>query len=334
MKKLLITSAAFFAASTALFAQSLTVSAPGYSGAKLFDASPGFTIGGLAASPAGDLFYIESDSAFTAPSQLYRRMAGDGYATATPLFSFGASIFGSFVRWESGTVFFGENSTGVIRALLPNLTIDLLGTVGGNYDAAFSGGVLHLSHNAGGFTPLNKVSRFNLLPDGGGGLMLDAADLIVDTPSDYSGALVFDAGGNLFYGGSGDYGQPHLHRFSAAEVAAAAGAGLAQTLDLPHQYLANGANAYLAYDGAGKIWQSNFGTLSRIGTALPGSVAIGSSPDFGIGHLDVADGTLFVAVTNSAYTQSSVYAVVPEPGTAGLLALGFAALTGRVRRED
>ena len=39
MKKLLITSAAFFAASTALFAQSLTVSAPGYSGAKLFDAS-------------------------------------------------------------------------------------------------------------------------------------------------------------------------------------------------------------------------------------------------------------------------------------------------------
>ena len=333
MKKLLITSAAFFATSTALFAQSLTVSASGYSGAKLFDASPGFTIGGLAASPAGDLFYIESDSAFTAPSQLYRRMAGDGYATATPLFSFGASIFGSFVRWESGTVFFGENSTGVIRALNPNQTIDLLGTVAGNYDAAFSGGVLHLSHNAGGFTRLNKVSRFNLLPDGGGGLMLDAADLIVDTPSDYSGPLVFDAGGNLFYGGSGDYGQPHLHRFSAAEVAAAAGAGPAQTL-VAHQYLANGANAYLAYDGAGKIWHSNFGTLSRIDTTVPGSVAIGSSPDFGIGHLDVADGTLFVAVTNSAYTQSSVYAVVPEPGTAGLLALGFAALTRRVRRKD
>lgn len=334
MQKTILTSAAFFAASTALFAQTLTVSAPGYSGTKLFDVSPGFTIGGLAAAPGGDLYYIESDSAFTAPSRLYRRSAGDGYTAATPLFSFGASIFGSFVRWESGTVFFGENSTGVIRALNPNLTIDLLGTVAGNYDAAFSGGVLYLSHNAGGFTPLNKVSRFNLLPDGGGGLMLDAADLIVDTPSDYSGPLVFDAAGNLFYGGSGTFAQPHLHRFGAAEVAAAAGAGPAQTLDLAHRYLANGANAYLAYDGAGALWHSNFGTLNRIDATVPGSVAIGSSPDFGIGQLDVANGTLYVAVTNSAYTDSSVYAVVPEPGTAGLLALGCAALTLRRRRKN
>lgn len=334
MKKPVSITAVFFAATAALFAQTLTVTAPGYAGTKLFDVSPGFTIGGLAASPGGDVYYIESDSAFTAPSRLYRRSPGDGYVTATPLFTFGASIFGSFVRWENGTIFFGENSGGVIRALKPNLTIDVLGTVAGNYDAAFSGGTLYVSHNPGGFTPLNKVSRFNLLPDGGGGLMLDAADLIVDTPSDYSGPLVFDAAGNLFYGGSGTFAQPHMHRFSASEVVAAAGAGPTQTLDVAHQYLANGGNAYLAHDGAGTIWQSNFGTLNRINTTVPGSVVIANSADFGIGHLDFANGTLFAAVTNAAYNQSSVYAVVPEPGSAGLFLLGCAVLTRRFRRKN
>ena len=51
MKKLLITTAVFTAASTALFAQTLSITAPGYSGGKLFDATPGFLIEGLAAAP-------------------------------------------------------------------------------------------------------------------------------------------------------------------------------------------------------------------------------------------------------------------------------------------
>ena len=227
MKKTLLTTAAFTAASTALFAQTLSITAPGYSGGKLFDATPGFTITGLAAAPGGDVFYIETDSAFTAPSKLYRRSAGDGYAAATPLFDFGSAVFGSFVRWDGGRVFFGESSTGAVRLMNSDLSIDALGSVSGNYDAAFSGGSLFLSHNAGGFTPQNKVSRFDLLPDGGGGLMLGAADTIVDTPNDYSGPIEFDAAGNLpgnlFYGGSGFFARPDLHRFTVAEVAAAFG---------------------------------------------------------------------------------------------------------------
>ena len=334
MKKLLLTTAAFTAASTALLAQSLTITAPGYSGGKLFDATAGFTITGMAAAPGGDVFYIETDSAFTATSKLYRRSVGDGYAVATPLFNFGASVFGSFVRWESRKVFFGESSTGAVRVMNPDLSIDALGSVAGNYDAAFSGGSLFLSHNPGGFSPQNKVSRFDLLPDGGGGLMLGVADVIVDTPNDYSGPIAFDAAGNLFYGGSGSFARPDLFRFTASEVAAAVGAGPTQSLDAAHRFLANGSNAYLAFDGANALWHTDFSSLDLIDTTTAASNVIGGSLD-SIGQLDVAGPALYAAVTNSNFDHSAVFWVVPEPSTALLLTLGLAALTrSRRRRED
>ena len=331
MKKLLLTTAACTAAASALFAQSLSINAPGYSGGKLFDASPGFTITGLAAAPGGDVFYIETDSAFNATSKLYRRSAGDGYAVATTLFDFGSSVFGSFVRWDSGRVFFGESSTGAVRLMRPDLSIDALGSVAGNYDAALAGGSLFLSHNAGGFSPQNKVSRYDLVPDGGGGLALGAADTIVDTPDDYSGPIVFSPAGDLFYGGSGFFARPNLYRFTAAEVAAATGAGPTLGLDAPHQFFANGTNAYLALADIGTLWHTDFGTLDRIDLGAVTSAPIASSPDFGIGQLDVADGTLFAAVTNSSFDHSAVFWVVPEPSSALLLVLGLAALTPRRR---
>ena len=332
MKKLLLITAVFTAASTALFAQTLTVTAPGYSGGKLFDASPGFTITGLAAAPGGDVFYIETDSAFAVPSKLYRRTAGDGYTTATPLFNFGSSVFGSFVRWESGKVFFGENSTGALRLMNPDLSIDALGSVPFNYDAAFSGGTLFLSHNPGGFSPQNKVSRFDLLPDGGGGLMLSAADTILDTVNDYSGPIAFDAAGNLFYGGSGSFAQPDLYRFSAAEVAAANGAGPTLGLDPAHRFLVNGTNAYLAFNGAGGLWHTDYGTLNLIDLNTATSTAVGGTPD-SIGNLDVAGPALYAAVTNSAFNHSAVFLIVPEPSSLLLLLVGLAALTPRRRRR-
>ncbi len=328
MKKLLLASAVFIAASSALFAQSLSITDPGYAGFKLFDANPGFTITGMGAAPGGDIFYIETDSSFSASSKLYSRSLGDAYTAATLRFDFGTFVFGSFVVWENGKVFFAESSTGAIRALNADFSIDPLGSVAGNYDVAFSGGALFLSHNPGGSAAQNKVSRFDLVPDGGGGLMLGAADLIIDTPDDYSGPLEFDASGNLFYGGSGSFAHPDLHRFSAAEVAAAVGAGSTQALDAPHLYLANGVNAYLSSDGADALWQTNFGSLNLIGANTPTTAVIGTTTG-SIGHLDRVGSELFVAVTNSSFDRSSVYAVVPEPASGLLLLLGFSGLCQR-----
>ena len=333
MKKIIITSAAFIAASTALFAQSLNITAPGYSGGKLFDATPGFVIEGLAAAPGGDVFYLERHSTRTLPTKLYRRSAGDGYGTATELFNFGAAPFGSFALWESGRVFFGENSTGVVRVLNPDLTTDILGTVPGNYDAAFAGGHLFLSHNPGGQqTALNKISRYDLVPEvgGDGGLMLGLDDVIVDTPNDFSGPLEFAAAGGLLYGGS--FRRPGLHRFTAYQVAGAIGATTI-SLDSAQLTLPGLTSAYFAVGGPAALWQSDFGTLNLIDPFAATSTPIGDSPDYGIGQIDYADSSVFVAVTNGFYDHSAVYLVVPEPGSALLLPLGVAALTTRRRRR-
>jgi hypothetical protein len=323
----LLRTAALLACPFALHAQSLNITAPGYSGVKLFEATAGHTITGLGAAPGGDIFYIESDSAFTSNARLYRRSPGDGYATSTTLFDFGAPIFGSFVVFNGGKIFFGESSTGQIRSINPDGTgIDLLGTVAGNYDLAFAGSSLYLSHNPGGFSPLNKVTKFTLVGSPGD-YSLDAGTLIIDTPMDYSGPVELASGGALFYGGSGPFGQPHLYRYAAAEID---GTGPVLSLDGPHLHLANGTNAYLAFDGSDALWHTNFGTLNLIGVTTPTSTAIGSTTD-SIGQLDFTGGTLYVNVTKASFDGSAVYAVVPEPSCA-LLALAGLILSSRRRR--
>jgi hypothetical protein len=335
MNSLLRLSAATAAAvitASALQAQTLNITAPGYSGFKLFDSTPGFTITGMGIGPAGEIFYIESDSAFTLNARLFKRSPLDGYASATPLFDFGSAIFGSFVAFNGGRVFFGESSTGVIRSINPDGTgVDPLGSVAGNFDVAFTGGSLYLSHNPGGFTAQAKVSKFDLTADGGGGLMLTPADLIIDTPTDYSGPVEFGPGGALFYGGSGSFGMPNLFRFNAGEVAAANGAGPTLTLDAPHLFLANGANAALAFDGVDGLWHTNFGTLDVIDTDTSVSTPVGTTSD-SIGPLDFTAGILFANVTKSSFDRSSVFAVVPEPSCATLALVGLTALGTRRRR--
>ena len=207
----------------------------------------------------------------------------------------------------------------------------MLGTIANNFDAAFFGGSLFVSHNIEtNFLnpPKNRVSKFDLLVMGSA-LTLGPADMIVDTVSDYSGPVEIDAGGALFYGASGANGINDLYRFSAADVLGAVGpANL--TLDALHRLVVNGANAYLAAGDGAELWQNNYAMLSRIDTMTGTSSTIGATPN-SLGQLDFANGELFASVTKFSTNRSSVYGVVPEPGTASLLAAAFGIVALRRR---
>jgi hypothetical protein len=316
---------------SSLQAQTLNVTNPNFAESKLFDSTAGFTITGFGVGPGGDIFYIESDAGFTLNARLLKRSALDGYASATPLFDFGSAVFGSFVAFNNGRVFFGESSTGAIRSINPDGTgLDLLGSVAGNYDVAFAGGNLYLSHNPGGFTALGKVSKFQLVPDGGSGLMLSAADLIIDTPTDYSGPIEFGLN-SFYYGGSGSFGMPNLFRFTGGEILAADDGGPTLTLDNPHLFIANGTNAGLVFDGADGLWHSNYGALDVIDIDTATSTPVATTPD-SIGQLDFANGRVYANVTKSTFDRSAVFTVVPEPSFSLLTFVGIAALGIRRKR--
>jgi len=308
--------------------QELTIQGGGYVGEKLFEVASGRVISGWGVGPGGEVYYLETDSAMVAPTRLMRRGAGDGYVGATAIYSYGAAVYGSFVKWNEGSVYFGENSGGTIREVRVDGSVDLLGVVAGNYDGAFWGGELYLSHNPGGFSPENRVSRYGFLADGSGGRMLGVGDVIVDTEGDYSGPLVFDGEGSLYYGGSGSYGRQGLYRFGAGAVMGAWGAGVLG-LGAGNLYLADGGNAYLTRGESGGVWQSDFGTLNVINEN--GKTGVGTSGDYGIGQLAVEGGALYVAVTNGSYDQSAVYRVVPEASTGVLCLLGLGGILARRR---
>lgn len=329
MKSLLRHTAATAAAvivTTTLHAQTLNVTSPQHASVKLFDSTPGFTIAGFGVSPSGDIYYIEN--AFGSNSQLFKRSPLDGYTNATPLFDLGTSIFGSFVAVNGGKVFFGESSTGAIRSInLDGTGVDMLGTITGNYDLAFAGSSLYLSHKPG---PGAVISKFELVADGTGGLMFSAADTIIDTSTDFSGPVEFGPAGSLFYGGTG-FAMRDLFRFSAAEVAGAIGENSALALDNPHLFLANDVNGALAFSGVDELWQTNNTTLNVIDTDTKESTQVATTTNF-MGQLDYVDGKLIASVSNFGAGRSSVYAVVPEPSCALFAFVGLAALTTRRRK--
>jgi hypothetical protein len=321
MKRLLITSAASLAASTALFAQTLTVSAPGYAGVKLFDSTAGFTITGMGADAAGSVYYLETDGASSTNTRLYKRSSADGYASATPLFDYGSVLYGSFVVAQAGRIYFGENSTGTIRSINPDGTgAALIGTVTGNYDLAFSGGSAFVSANADTtfLNPKNKVLSLDL-GTGATATMLDA------TP-DYSGPLEFDSAGDLLYGVA-KVSIGGIYRYTPADLA-----GAPLTLTPPdHRLLANGANQYLAFSGGSTLWQDDFTTLRTYDTVTLAAQTIATTSET-FGLLDYESGALYASVTDFGASRSSVFAVTPEPSSALLLAAGMPWIFRR-RRE-
>lgn len=331
MKSLLRLTAAVAAAvamTAAADAQTLNITAPGYTATPLFLTTPGFTLGGLAFDGSANAYYIENN--FTAGAMLYRRSPLDGYASAAPLFTLGttSSSYGSFVTFSSGKILFGDGN-GPIRSINSDGTdVDLLGSVANNYDAVFLGGSLYVSHGIGFNPPTNRISKFELVPDGAG-FALGAADTIVAADGDYSGPLEFDSSGNLYYAASGSASVTGLFKFSAAEVLAAFGP-TELTLDASHRIADGLGGSALAFGGGDDLWHDRFSGEFNLIDADDGSIQpIGSSPD-DPGSMDYVGDTLYVGV--STFTRSAVYAVVPEPSCALLALLGLTALAARRRK--
>lgn len=325
MKKLTIIAAALAAFTSALFAQTLTVTAPGFSGAKLFNSTPGFTITGMGADSSGNVYYLETDGAFAASTKLYKRTATGGYATATSLFNYGSALFGSFVVVQGSKLYFGESSSNTIRSVnLDGTSPALIGTVLNNYDLAFSGGSAFVSANPDTtFTsPQNKVSKLDLATG--------ATQVVLNATPDFSGPVEFDASGNLIYGvAKSTIGG--IYRYSAAAVAAALSTSTPIVLTPPTgRVIANGGNQYLAYAGGTSLWQDDFSALTRYDLGTGVGTAIGTTTDT-LGNLDYAGTTLYASVTNFTTNNSAVFAVVPEPSSAVLLAFGMLAFTRRRR---
>ncbi len=325
MKKLTVIAAALAAVAPALFAQTLNVTAPGYSGAKLFDSTPGFTISGLAADSSGNVYYLELDGGSTSSTKLYKRTAAGGYAMATQLFDYGARVFGSFVVAQAGRIYFGESSANTIRSVNPDGTSPLLnGTVFHNFDLAFSGGTAFVSADPDttGSNSQNRVSTLNLATG--------ATQVVLNATPDFSGPIEFDVSGNLIYGvAKSTIGG--IYRYTAAAVAAAIATSTPIVLTPPNgRVIANGGNQYLAYAGGTTLWQDDFSTLTRydLGTAV--GTTVGTTTDT-LGNLDYAGTTLYASVTNFSTNNSAVIVVVPEPSSAILLALGALALARRRR---
>ena len=325
MKKLTIIAAALAAATSALFAQTLNVTAPGYSGAKLFNSTPGFTISGMGADSSGTVYYLESDGASTVSTKLYKRTAAGGYASATQLFNYGSALFGSFVVVQGGKVYFGESSSNTIRSVnLDGTSPALIGTVVNNYDLAFSGGSAFVSANPDTTfaNPQSKVSKIDL--------STGATQVVLNATPDFSGPVEFDAAGNLIYGvAKSTIGG--IYRYSAAAVAAALSTSTPIVLTPPTgRVIANGGNQYLAYAGGTSLWQDDFTALTRYDLGTGVGTAIGTTTDT-LGNLDYAGTTLYTSVTNFSTNNSAIFAVVPEPSSAVLLALGVLALRRRRR---
>ena len=330
-------------ASSALHAQlpTLAIDDPRYVGARLFDSSPGYTIGAMASDGGGNVYYIESDGVnFTGNGTLFRRSSSDGYSTATPLFDFGPGGYGSFMFYAGGKVYFGDGFT--IRTIDGTGAVDVLGTVVNNYDAVLVGTSLYVSNNPDTTfaNPQSRVTKFDLVAQSGGdgGLMLGAGDIIINTVSDYSGPIEY-SGTDFYYGASGYNGIHGLYRFSTAEIESAFGP-TELTLDDNHKFGLTTTDyvGSLSFGSGRDLWKNdavspNLLRFDRDTGAVDLMIA-SAQGSATLGPLDFASGVLYVDVSDFTLgrVRSSIFTVVPEPSTALTLLAGTFIFLRRRRR--
>lgn len=183
---------------------------------------------------------------------------------------------------------------------------------------------------------INRIYHVTL--DGAGNFLGTPVSLGLTTGS--SGPTAFDLSGNMYYApGFGDLG---IYKYTAADVAAAIADPLASPLPAAASRLWYDYSGDFAVSGATGMTFDEFGNLLLTltdfvnpsllvrfdvdaGGDFNGFSAILSSTDR-LGDVRFHDGAIYVG------NADTIVQVVPEPGTAGLLVLGAAAVALLCRR--
>lgn len=348
-------------ASAFLFASLVT---PGFaftpansaSSATLLTVSSGHSVGGAVADSAGNVYYFDSDFTFgdADGDTGFRLIQHTPLGQKHTLQTFSSGLSGNYtialqlVPQATGVqLYYGEgNGGGLYRSFLPTgatafSSTTQLGTFGyphGVYSLKFApGGTPYLNaynYDAPVGDYLYRVS-FESGPVVLGG---NGSPTVLGPTTDYSGAMDFDTEGNLYYAVPGSDStatvRAGIYRIPAS-VLAAATTPFALSLDWlvldTDAYFGSTASTYVGYmeyaaDGylyatvANELYRFHFeGGFSAELLGTPGGF------DYFTGLDLLADGLL-------VSTNAGVFQAVPEPGSIGLLCLGFLSLVAGRRR--
>ena len=275
--------------------------------------------------------------------QVWRTTGGP----ATSVYSAPSNFAGASVVSIGGTIYFNDSNfsnTQFIRgynATAASPVVSVLSTTANSNLSGHNGG-LYIT-GANGFGP-NHIFYSDLAANGT--LVNNPVKDLGATSSGGSGPLAFNLAGDLYY--APGFGDMSVYKFSSAEVAAAVANPLANPLtgagnlwlDYSALFPAYSGATSMALDAAGNLLMTltNFGDPSLLVEfgATPAGVYNGTNFTIltdtdRLGELRNLDGDLFVSSGN----QIVQIMPVPEPGTAGFVALlGVLSMVVRRRRRN
>ena len=292
---------------------------------------------------SGNVYYIETAYQYIGDpvywymptaSSLKRYNASAG--TTDTLYDFSSGVYGSFVRLQGDTVYFGNSSDGAIRSIgtAGGTATDII-NMAGQYDMKFDGsGEMFVSAKPG-----SDSTIYHVFDDGLGYV----ADPIAETGG-YSGPIEFDDQDNLYYG-LPNFGAGEVVTFTAAEIAAAVAAentGVAELGSADWDSYCAGLSAcgYLQFDGDGNLLSSSWEGVVDMIDGLNSHDSFMSSPNgtspgmmAWVSDMD----SLFVTGTDYAIGEYSgtlfQVTAVPEPASILMALGGLVAGAGIVRRR-
>lgn len=309
-------------------ARASVITAPGYSVKNIIVDMPDYAfLGGFDVLPNGN--YVVNDG------HSIREVKRDG-TTGEVFYSYDTAVFGSFVRVNNNTLYFGDSSTESNKIISKSLfggSATTLTTISGSYDMDFCNGVPYL---------VAGNSIYKIGTDGS----LDTIAAV----NGYSGPLAFDNEGNLYYSPghvASDYTPlpTTIMKWSSEQVDSAIGDGMLSESEALVLSQANGAYGF-AFDSNENFLVTdnssnpvvnvlNDGALSPIATFnvknthYPSLTFIRSRPD-GV----IAVGCSYYDSDWISHTLICEMQEVPEPSSVIALfsMFGLAASTRLLRR--